>query len=211
MNQTPETATPERRQREDGRRSRDAILDAAAELATVDGLDGLSIGSLAARTSMSKSGLYAHFKSKEELQVATIGRAGEIFDREVVAPAHDRGGTGLRLLWALSDEFIAHLRRHVFPGGCFFAAVGAEFDTHPGRVHDLIAAFSSDWVGEIAAAVAQAQAAGELDPGADPEQLVFEVNALLLMAHAGYTMFDDDMYLDRALRALVRLIGPPPA
>jgi AcrR family transcriptional regulator len=209
MTDTQAAEAPQRRQREDGRRSRDAILDAAASLATVDGLEGLSIGSLADRTGMSKSGLYAHFKSKEELQVATIGRAGEIFDREVVAPARAQG-EGLTLLWALCNEFIAHLRRHVFPGGCFFAAVGAEFDTHPGRVRDLIAAFSSDWVGEIATAAAQAQEAGELGADADLEQLVFEVNALLLMAHAGYTMFDDEMFLDRARRGLVRLIGPQP-
>src|SRR6476660_5071888 len=104
MSQTAptETATA-RRQRADGRRSRDAILDAAASLATVDGLDGLSIGNLAERTGMSKSGLYAHFKSKEELQLATIDRATEIFEREVLDPARAQG-EGLRLLWALCDE-----------------------------------------------------------------------------------------------------------
>ncbi|MGH3141149.1 MAG: TetR/AcrR family transcriptional regulator, partial [Gaiellales bacterium] len=111
------TQTP-RKPRSDGLRSRQAILDASARLATVDGINGLSIGGLAEHIGMSKSGLYAHFKSKQELQIATIERAGEIFDREVVDPARRRG-EGLRLLWALADEFIAHLQRHVFPGGCF--------------------------------------------------------------------------------------------
>jgi len=132
MNQPTITAAPaQRRQRADGRRSRDAILDNAARLATVEGLEGLSIARLAEHTGMSKSGLYAHFTSKEELQLATIERAQEIFETEVLRPARTKPD-GLRRLWALSDEFLSHLERNVFPGGCFFAAVGAEFDTHPG-------------------------------------------------------------------------------
>ena len=146
-----ETATA-RRQRADGRRSRDAILDTAAQLATIDGLDGLSIGGLAERTGMSKSGLYAHFKSKEELQLATIERADEIFAREVLDRARARP-EGLPRLWALADAFLSHIERDVFPGGCFFAAVAAEFSTHPGRVKERILAFNVEWFGELAAGV----------------------------------------------------------
>jgi AcrR family transcriptional regulator len=203
-------APTQRRQRADGRRSRDAILDNAARLATVDGLDGLSIASLAEHTGMSKSGLYAHFTSKEQLQLATIQRAQEIFEAEVLRPARAKAD-GLQRLWALSDEFLAHLERHVFPGGCFFAAVGAEFDTHPGRVKERIVAFTDEWMGELVAAAVAAQQTGELPADPDPEQLIYEVDALLLMAHAAYTMYGDPAMLERARVGLVRLLGPRPA
>ena len=210
MNQPTPTAAPaQRRQRADGRRSRDAILDNAARLATVEGLEGLSIARLAERTGMSKSGLYAHFTSKEELQLATIERAQEIFETEVLRPARTKAD-GLRRLWALSDEFLSHLERNVFPGGCFFAAVGAEFDTHPGRVKERIGVFIEEWVGELVAAAAAAQRAGELPADPDPEQLTYEVDALLLMAHAAYTMYGDPALLERARVGLARLLGPRP-
>jgi AcrR family transcriptional regulator len=206
---TPTAAPAQRRQRADGRRSRDAILDNAARLATVDGLEGLSIGSLAEHTGMSKSGLYAHFTSKEDLQLATIERAQEIFEAEVLSPARAKAD-GLPRLWALSDEFLSHLERQVFPGGCFFAAVGAEFDTHPGRVKERIGVFIEEWVGELMAAAAAAQQAGELPADPDPEQLIYEVDALLLMAHAAYTMYGDPALLERARVGLARLLGPRP-
>jgi AcrR family transcriptional regulator len=204
-----ETATV-RRQRSDGRRSRDAILDTAARLATVEGLDGLSIGNLAERTGMSKSGLYAHFKSKEELQLATIDRASEIFDAEVRTPARSQSD-GLARLWALADEFLAHLGRDIFPGGCFFAAVGAEFSGHPGRVKERILTFNADWVGELVAAATRAQAAGEIPDTPGPEQLVFEIDALLLMGHTTYAMLGDPAYLEQARQGLERLLGPRPS
>ena len=210
MNRPPPTRAPTpRRQRADGRRSHDAILDNAARLATVEGLEGLSIARLAEHTGMSKSGLYAHFTSKEELQLATIERAQEIFEVEVLSPARLKAD-GLHRLWALSDEFLSHLERHVFPGGCFFAAVGAEFDTHPGRVKERIIAFTDGWVGELVAAAAAAQRAGELPGDPDPVQLIYEVDALLLMAHAAYTLYGDPALLERARVGLVRLLGPPP-
>jgi AcrR family transcriptional regulator len=205
----PSAAPAQRRQRADGRRSRDAILDNAARLATVEGLEGLSIARLAEHTGMSKSGLYAHFTSKEELQLATIERAQQIFEVEVLSPARVKTD-GLHRLWALADEFLSHLERHVFPGGCFFAAVGAEFDTHPGRVKERIVAFTDSWVGELVAAAAAAQKASELPADPEPVQLIYEVDALLLMAHAAYTLYGDPALLERARVGLVRLLGPPP-
>src|SRR3954470_17678982 len=187
---TPTEAPAQRRQRADGRRSRDTILDNAARLATVEGLDGLSIGRLAERTGMSKSGLYAHFTSKEALQLATIERAEEIFEDEVLSPAR-RKADGLRRLWALSDEFLSHLERRVFPGGCFFAAVGAEFDARPGRVKESVAAFSAEWMSKLVDAAGRARDAGEVDEATEPEQLAYEVNALLLMAHGMFVMTAD--------------------
>jgi AcrR family transcriptional regulator len=206
MNRIP-SSEPAPRTRADGARSRVAILDAAAALATVDGLDGLSIGDLAKHTGMSKSGLYAHFKSKEELQLATIRHAEAIFNAEVVRPAD--ATDGVRRLWALSEAFLSHLERRVFPGGCFFAAVGAEFDARPGRVKESVAAFSAEWMSKLVDAAGRARDAGEVDEETEPEQLAYEVNALLLMAHGMFVMTADEMVLERSRRGLTRLLGAP--
>jgi AcrR family transcriptional regulator len=202
--------TPTRRPRSDGQRSRRAILDAAARLATVEGLNGLSIGGLADHIGMSKSGLYAHFKSKEELQLATIDTAADLFNAEVVEPG-SAAQAGLARVWALSEEFLAHLERGVFPGGCFFASVAAEVDTRPGPVRDRIFDVIGDWVGALEDAVSGAQAAGEIDAAEDPEQLAFEIDAMLLMANAAYVMDPSPEALDRGRRGIARLIGPAPA
>ncbi len=199
-----------RRPRSDGQRSRRAILDAAARLATVEGLNGLSIGGLAGHIGMSKSGLYAHFNSKEELQLATIETAAGLFNAEVVEPG-SAVRPGLARVWALSEEFLAHLERGVFPGGCFFASVAAEVDTRPGPVRDRIFAVIADWVGALEEAVAGAQAAGEIDPAEDAQQLAFEIDAMLLMANAAYVMEPSPEVLERGRRGVAKLIGPPPA
>jgi AcrR family transcriptional regulator len=199
-----------RRPRADGERSRHAILDAAARLATVEGINGLSIGGLADHIGMSKSGLYAHFKSKEELQLATIDTAAGLFNADVVEPGV-AAPAGRARLWALSNEFLAHLERGVFPGGCFFASVAAELDTRPGPVRDRIAEFVEEWLGLIVAVVEDAQRAGEIDATETPEQLAFEIDAMLLMANAAYVMNPAAEPLDRARRGIERLIGPAPA
>lgn len=209
MNRPTTLPVAARRVRADGQRSRDAILDTAARLATVDGLMGLSIGNLARHTGMSKSGLYAHFTSKEDLQLATIERAAEIFDAEVLRPAH-RHGEGLPLLWALCDEFLGHLERGVFPGGCFFASLSSELDTHPGPVKERLAAVLQEWMGELVSAARQAVERGELDGASDPEQIGFELDAMLFMGHATYIMNGDPAMLDRARRGIERLLGPRP-
>src|SRR5437868_12001799 len=110
-----------RRRRSDGDKSRAAILDAAAKLATIEGLDGLSIGRLADHIGMSKSGLYAHFGSKEELQLAAVDTAVEIFADAVIRPAREVEGAFARLE-ALCENFFGYLEKPVFPGGCFFAS-----------------------------------------------------------------------------------------
>jgi AcrR family transcriptional regulator len=194
-----------RRQRSDGIRSREAILRQAARLATVEGIEGLSIGRLADSVGMSKSGLFAHFRSKEELQLATIETADAIFRAEVVDPAL-RTSPGTARLRALCEAFLAHLERGVFPGGCFFASVAAEIDTHPGPVRDRAMATVASWIGELEAAVADAQADNELDPGADTAQIAFELDAYLLLANAQYVATSDPSALDRARRAIDRLL-----
>ena len=132
--------TGDRKQRADGERTRDAIVRAAVSLATVDGLEGLSIGNLAGALDMSKSGIYAHFGSKQELQLATVDEAGRIFQSEVIDPAL-AAPAGLAQLVAVCDAFFDHLVRHTFPGGCFFAGAVLEMGTRPGPVKERIAAF----------------------------------------------------------------------
>src|SRR4051794_39842474 len=133
-----------RRPRADGVESRQAILRAAAELATTRGLEGLSIGELAQHIGMSKSGLYAHFRSKEELELATIETAAEIFHREVLGPAGE-SLAGLGRVRALTEAFLGHLERRVFPGGCFFATVAAQLASRPGRPRDRVTAMLRLW------------------------------------------------------------------
>ncbi|HEY7282785.1 MAG TPA: TetR/AcrR family transcriptional regulator [Actinomycetota bacterium] len=195
-----------RRLRSDGERSRRAILDASARLATVEGLRGLTIGSLAAAIGMSKSGLYAHFGSKEELQLATIEAAGEIFDAEVVSPAMATG-TPLEQLRSLLERFLRYVAGDVFPGGCFFAAAEAELDTHEGRVRERIAGFQSGWMDQLVDLASKAVQDGELPRGEDPAQLAFELNALLLLANSSWVMFHDASAIDRARRGIERRLG----
>jgi AcrR family transcriptional regulator len=197
------TRTTARKPRSDGLRSRETILRAAAGLATVHGLEGISIGNLAAHIGMSKSGLYAHFGSKEELQLATVETALEIFEAEVVAPTAGIEDP-LERLRALCASFFSHLERRVFQGGCFFASVEAEFDTHPGPVRDRIAAIQRGWSMRLQQLVAEAQARGELRADEDPAQLAFELNAYMLMGNTGFVLHDDPAFLHRAAEAVNR-------
>ncbi len=190
-----------RRRRVDGERSRQAILRGAANLATIDGLRGLSIGELAAHIGMSKSGLYAHFGSKEELQLATVETAREIFDAEVVAPTQAIDDP-LERLQALCEGFLAHLERRVFPGGCFFAAAAAELDTHPGPVKDEIASVQQHWMDQLQHLIREAQDAGSLDAAEDPAQLAFELEAYLLMGNTTFVLDDDPNALRQARTAI---------
>jgi AcrR family transcriptional regulator len=195
------TAPPPHRRRPDGERSRQAILEEAARLATVEGLEGLSIGRLASAVGMSKSGLYAHFRSKLELQLATIETAGVVFDREVVEPAL-AGPPGVARVLALCDLFLSHVDRGVFPGGCFFAAVAAEMNVRPGPVRDSIGEFVGGWMQAIEGAVREAQARGELAADVDPTQLAFETNSLLIGANLAFPLFGNRAVLERARRGV---------
>jgi AcrR family transcriptional regulator len=195
-----------RRQRQDGARSRAAILEAAAQLATVEGLDGLSIGRLAEHVGMSKSGLFAHFGSKEELQLATIETASEIFNDDVVAPALAER-SGLAREEALCERFLSHVERSVFRGGCFFASAGAEMDTKPGPVRDRAASILGEWFGLHVRAIADAQVEGDIDPAEEPEQLAFELNALLLFANAQFVVSGDAKAIGRARAGVERRLA----
>jgi AcrR family transcriptional regulator len=194
-----------RRQRSDGARSRKAILREATRLVTVDGIEGLSIGRLADAVGMSKSGLFAHFHSKEELQLATIEAADDIFRAEVIDSAH-KAPPGLTRLRALCEAFLVHLERGVFPGGCFFASVAAEIDTHPGPVRNAAMASAATWFAELEAAVKDAQQERTLDSHESPDQIAFELDAYLLLGNAQFVATADPAALDRARRAIDRAL-----
>jgi AcrR family transcriptional regulator len=180
------------------RRTRAVILARAVDLASVEGLEGLTIGRLASELGMSKSGLFGHFGSKEELQLATIEEASARFVREVVEPAlpEPEGEARLR---ALCGAFIDYLERGVFAGGCFFGAASIEFDDRPGpvgnRVRDSIAA----WIGYLEA---QAAAAG----AADPKLVAFELQSLAQGANSAFRLFGDPETFARARKAIDAVI-----
>ncbi len=189
--------TPPRKPRADGIESRRAILDAAARLATVRGLEGLSIGDLAQHIGMSKSGLYAHFKSKEELELATIETAAQIFVEDVI---HKVPPTleGLARVDALCEAFFQHLVRRIFPGGCFFATLAAQLAPRPGRVRDRIMQMQSLWIAQFKRALNQARLAGDLPRDVDRDQLAFEITAMLFRANFAWIVAEDESVLDQA-------------
>jgi AcrR family transcriptional regulator len=199
----------ERRPRADGERTRSAILRAAASLATVDGLEGLSIGNLAAAIGMSKSGLYAHFGSKQELQLATVEEAGRIFADEVVQPAL-AAPAGLAQLEALCEAYFDHLLRRTFPGGCFFAGAALEMGTRPGPVKEAVASFQAGFVDLLRDFAAIAIEQQQLPADEDPVELAFELNGIALAADASFVLRDDPAVLDLARQVVRRRLGHRP-
>jgi AcrR family transcriptional regulator len=200
-------ATKLRQRRSDGERTYAAIVRAAAELATIDGLHGLSIARLADHVGISKSGLYAHFRSKEELQLATIEAAGEIFEEEVVRPTEGER-TARGTLEALCERFFSHVERRVFPGGCFFAAASAEVDAHEGRVRDRVAEFMLGWIENLRELVEAAQREDAIPPDEDPAQLAYELEAAMMLANNLFVLTNDPATLERGRRAVRRLLAP---
>ena len=184
-----------------GERTRHAILTRAAELATQEGLEPLSIGRLAEATDMSKSGLFAHFGSKEELQLATVDHAAALFRQEVIDPARE-APKGLPRVWALCDHMIDYAERQVFPGGCFFASTSAEFNHRPGPVRDCIGAMIGSWLSYLEHAVEQAQAAGELDREPGAREIAFQLDAFAQAANSQFQLFRDPTVFDHARQAI---------
>jgi AcrR family transcriptional regulator len=184
-----------------GERTRQAILDTAAALATEEGLEPLSIGRLAEATAMSKSGLFAHFGSKEELQLATVDHAAALFVREVIAPARE-APRGVARVWALCENMVDYAQRQVFPGGCFFAAAAFEFNRRPGAVRDRIEHMLGTWLSYLEHAVEQAQQTGELVQSPSAKELAFELDAFAQAANAKFQLFRDEAVFADARRAI---------
>lgn len=189
-----------------GQTSRETILLTATKLATIKGLSGLSLGDLAAEVGMSKSGLYAHFKDKEELELAMIETAAVIFDHEVLQPAARVPG-GTKRLRVAADSYLSHLERRVFPGGCFFAAVAAELDTRPGPARDRVFEIIGQWLALLKQCILEAQELGEIDFQADVDQATFEIEAMLLSANFFFVMSNDLIHLSQARKGIENVLA----
>jgi AcrR family transcriptional regulator len=192
--------------RADGQRTRAAILRQAADLATTNGLDGLTIGTLASALGMSKSGLYAHFESKEELQLATVEEAGRIFDEQVITPAL-RAEAGIGRLVTVCDAFFDYLQRRCFPGGCFFAVTALEMGSRPGRVKERVAQLQGGFVDMLRENAADAIRQEQLDPAENPDALAFELNGVILAADVHFILHGNEGVLDTARQVVRRRLG----
>ncbi|MFE5291330.1 TetR/AcrR family transcriptional regulator [Isoptericola sp. NPDC056618] len=184
-----------------GDRSRRAVLDLAVQDASVRGLEALTLGSLAARLPVNKSGIAGLFGGKEGLQLAAVEHARGMFVEAVVEPARE-AGPGLARLWSLVRCWADYSRRRVFAGGCFFRTVEVEFDTQDGVVRDAVVTAHRDWTSYLRRHAQLAVEAGELAAGADVDQLAFEITAMLNAANDGSLLLGDDAVYDRALAAV---------
>jgi AcrR family transcriptional regulator len=200
----PEVAVstiPDGRRRR-GERTRREILATAVDIGSREGLEALTIGSLAARTGVSKSGLFAHFGSKQELQLATIAAARAIFVAEVIEPALG-APPGVARLRATLAAWLDYFRRDVFAGGCFFQAASLEFDGRSGPVRDSVLEVMSEWLDWLAELARQSG----LWTATEPAQLAFELNAIGLATNWQRQLMGDDEALQRAEVAFARTLA----
>jgi len=194
-------------------RSRETVLQQAVALASVDGLAGLSLGRLAATTGVSKSGLFAHWRDKEQLQLDAVEWASRQWLEQVVGPAL-HAPVGVRRLFALHEARLAFYAGGVLPGGCFFFAAQAEFDDRPGAVHDRLARAMREWQGFIRGLVAEAVKLGELAGDTDPAQLAYEIDALgeMVVIHSRlHDGPDAHVHARRAVLQRLRALCPDPS
>lgn len=183
-----------------GEATRKRVLDAAVELAAVEGLSGLSFGTLGERVAMSKAALVGYFGTKEELQLATVTAAEMMFIERVIEPAM-RASEGLPRLVALASHWLDFAER-ALRGGCFFMAAVADVDGHPGPVRDRVAHTMRSWLVALEGAIRAAQDVGHVDPEIDAAQLAFELNGMELAATWSRQLLDDEGASARARRAI---------
>jgi AcrR family transcriptional regulator len=183
--------------------SRASTVDAAVDLASVEGLEGITIGRLAGALDMSKSGLIGRFGDKEAMQRAVLAAAVERFTAAVWLPAQD-AEPGRARLGAIIDAWIAHLRDGVFPGGCFVTTASVEYDARPGPLRDDVARAVRRWLTVLEA---EARAAG----CADPAGVAFELHALASGGSVAGRLLGDPAALDRVRAAMRRTAGLPTA
>lgn len=188
-----------------GAHSRRVILDKATDIASIEGLDGLSIGRLAEAVGHSKSGVATLFGSKESLQLATVAAAREIFTREVVEAARTHTERGLARVVALMVAWLDYSQRRVFPGGCFFAAASVEFDSKPGAVRDAVRDSLAEWQNYVTASLTYA--AAELPDMDDAEQVSFELTGIVQVSNTRAILLDsDEPYVRAATAVRTRLL-----
>jgi AcrR family transcriptional regulator len=187
-----------------GDKTRRAILGCAVNIASVEGLEGLTIGRLATELDMSKSGLFAHFGSKEELQVSTVRAAAAIFGHRVVVPAEEQFEPGIARLHGMLENWLDYMERGIFAGGCFFANATIEMDGRPGPVRDCVALQMTRWAEMLAAYARTAIERGEMREDTDPEQLAFELDALGTAVNSWWQLHQDERVFERGHRAIRR-------
>jgi AcrR family transcriptional regulator len=186
--------------------TRREILQRAVDIASAEGLEGLSIGQLAAELHMSKTGIFAHFGSKQQLQLATIETAKQIFLEQVVQPALQRA-RGISRLEAMLEHWLEYVERSVFRGGCFFAAASAEFDSRPGVVRDQIAALTKAWMVGLQEEIRFAQSKKDVQASVNPAQLAFELHAYVQEANWAFKLFNDKSAFRLARRVIADRIA----
>jgi AcrR family transcriptional regulator len=185
--------------------TRREILRVAVDIASAEGLEGLSIGRLASEMQMSKAGIFAHFGSKEQLQLAAVETAKQIFLEQVAQPAL-RSPRGLPRLRAMLENWLGYVERIVFRGGCFFAAASAEFDSRPGAVREQIAELTNAWMVALREEIEFAQTKGEISGSIKPAQLAFELHAYVQEANWAFKLFNDKSAFLLARRAIATRI-----
>jgi AcrR family transcriptional regulator len=181
--------------------TRHEILRVAVDIASAEGLEGLSIGRLASELQMSKTGIFAHFGSKEQLQLAAVETAKQIFFEQVAQPSLRRP-RGLPRLKAMLENWLGYVERIVFRGGCFFAAASAEFDSRPGAVREQIAESTKAWMVALREEIELAQSKAEILGSVKPAQLAFELHAYVQEANWGFKLFNDKSAFLLARRAI---------
>lgn len=191
---------------EDKRVGRAAILLAAVRLAAVKGLSNVSTRELATQVGLSKSGLYAHFKTREELELATVQAAVAILDQEVLQPAM-KARAGKERLLALADSFLSYLQRRVFPRGCFIAAAAQELEARPGPACDLVAEALQQWLALLRQCLQDALALREIAPDTDLTQTVFELQAMLFGANFLFVATGDVAHLAQARAGVENILA----
>lgn len=182
---------------ERGNRTRRLVLRRTVDIASVEGLEALTVGRLAAELELSKSGVFALFGSKQELQLATVREAGRIFTERVIRPSAETPA-GAGRVWRLCELWLEYSRGRVFPGGCFFYGAMAEFDARTGPVHDAVVRAQRDWSAYVERTIDEARTAGELRADTDVGQLAFEMVALLETANALSVLHDEETAYGRA-------------
>jgi AcrR family transcriptional regulator len=197
-----------RRSDAEARDTRAAILRRAADIGSVEGLEGITIGRLAGELGMSKAGVIGHFGSKEELQLATLELAAEIFRERVWVPVENEPA-GLPRLLAICQSWTRYARKPPFTGGCFIAAASFEFDGRSGRVHDELAKFVKRWRRTLTAEIETAVRAGELPSETDPEQVAFSLEALAAGANPARQLQGNRSAPEWSLRAMHAVLGVP--
>ncbi len=188
-----------------GARTRATILDRATGLASQVGLTGLTIGVLADDLNLSKSGLFAHFRSKEALQIEVLNHAAARFTEVVVRPAL-REARGVPRMRALFEGWMAWERDEALPGGCVFVAATAELDDRPGAVRDRLVALQRDWINVLATSLRKGVAAGAFRADADPDQFAQDMYGIMLSFHFHTRLMGDAGAEARARRAFGTLL-----